>query len=59
MKKNPTNKLKNVDACAQSDKIVPENLLDQSVLTNYLKRKELSEGGHYWSILSEMQQTTF
>jgi hypothetical protein len=59
MKKRPTNKLKNIDTYAQSDKLVSENLLDQSVLTNYLKRKELSKGGHYWSILSEMQQTTF
>jgi hypothetical protein len=33
--------------------------LDLSILIDYLNKNKLSEAGNYWSVLSEMQQTTF
>jgi hypothetical protein len=59
MKKNQIEKSEEVNAIIQTDTTMPKKTFDLVLLDDYLNRKELSQAGSYWSVLSEMQQTTF
>jgi hypothetical protein len=58
MEKIKTETSNNYAKKQQTTTVIAE-MLDLSMLVDYVKRNKLSETGNYWSVLSEMQQTTF